>query len=88
MEILIEDAAIADVPNSVGRPRDAKVLDLSERTVCLGFMDTHVHLCVDGLNLARQTLQCAPAAALGNEPCHVPTLATLKGFPTTPGGIE
>jgi imidazolonepropionase-like amidohydrolase len=64
MEILIEEAAIAEVSNSVGRPADAKVVDLSDRTVCPGFIDTHVHLCVDGLNLARQTLQCSPAKAL------------------------
>ena len=63
-EILIEDDAIADVSSSVGRPSGAKVLDLSDRTVSPGFIDTHVHLCVDGLNLARQTLQCSPAKAL------------------------
>jgi imidazolonepropionase-like amidohydrolase len=28
------------------------------------FIDTHVHLCADGLNLARLTLQCSPAKAL------------------------
>src|SRR5689334_25161153 len=63
-ELLIEDDVIAEVSASVGRPSDAKVLDLSDRTVCPGFIDTHVHLCVDGLNLARQTLQCSPAKAL------------------------
>src|SRR5690348_64585 len=64
MEVLIEDGVIAEVSASVGRPNGAKVLDLSERTVSPGFIDTHVHLCVDGLNLARQTLQCSPAKAL------------------------
>lgn len=63
-EILIEDSTIAEVSSSVGRPGSAKVLDLSDRTVSPGFIDTHVHLCVDGLNLARQTLQCSPAKAL------------------------
>src|ERR1700739_4663829 len=63
-EILIEDAAIAEVSNSVGRPGDAKVVDLGDRTVSPGFIDTHVHLCVDGLNLARQTLQCSSAKVL------------------------
>ena len=47
-EILIEDDTIAEVSNSVGRPGGAKVLDLSDRTVSPGFIDTHVHLCVDG----------------------------------------
>jgi imidazolonepropionase-like amidohydrolase len=63
-EFLIEDGTIAEVSSSVGRPDGAKVLDLSDRTVSPGFIDTHVHLCVDGLNLARQTLQCSPAKAL------------------------
>jgi imidazolonepropionase-like amidohydrolase len=63
-EILIEDDTISEVSNSVGRPGGAKVLDLSDRTVSPGFIDSHVHLCVDGLNLARQTLQCSPAKAL------------------------
>src|ERR1700687_6000342 len=63
-EILREDDAIVEVSVSVGRPVGANVLDLSDRTVSPGFIDAHVHLCVDGLNLARQTLQCSPAKAL------------------------
>src|SRR3984893_5945467 len=63
-EILIEGATIVEGSNSVGRPGGAKVLDLSDRTVSPGFIDSHVHLCVDGLNLARQTLQCSPAKPL------------------------
>ena len=63
-EILIEGDTIVEVSGSVGRPGGANVLDLSDRTVSPGFIDTHVHLCVEGLNLARQTLQCSPAKAL------------------------
>lgn len=63
-EILIEGDAIVELSGSVGRPADAKIYDLSDRTVSPGFIDTHVHLCVDGLNLARQTLQCSSAKAL------------------------
>jgi imidazolonepropionase-like amidohydrolase len=63
-EVLIDDDLIAEVSGSVGRPNGAKVVDLSDRTVSPGFIDTHVHLCVDGLNLARQTLQCSPVKAL------------------------
>jgi imidazolonepropionase-like amidohydrolase len=58
-EILIEGDTIADLSGSVARPTGAKICDLSDRTVSPGFIDTHVHLCVDGLNLARQTLQCS-----------------------------
>ncbi len=64
LEVLIEGETIAEVSRSVGRPQGAKVIDLSERAVSPGFIDTHVHLCIDGLNLARQTLQCSPAKAL------------------------
>ena len=63
-EILIEGDTIAELSGSVARPTGAKIYDLSDRTVSPGFIDTHVHLCVDGLNLARQTLQCASAKAL------------------------
>ena len=63
-EILIEGDAIVELSGSVGRPAGAKIYDLSDRTVSPGFIDTHVHLCVDGLNLARQTLQCSSAKAL------------------------
>jgi imidazolonepropionase-like amidohydrolase len=41
-EILIEDGAIAEVSNSVGRPGGGKVVDLSDRTMSPGFIDTHV----------------------------------------------
>lgn len=63
-EILIEDDTIVALSDSVGRPPGAAVIDLSARTVSPGFIDTHVHLCVDGLDLARQTLQSTSAKAL------------------------
>ena len=64
MEILVEDGTIVEVSSSVGRPGGATVLDLGDRTVSPGFIDTHVHLCINGLDLARQSLQCSPAKAL------------------------
>ena len=48
-EILIEDGVIADIAQAVGRPASATVIDLGDRTVTPGFIDTHVHLCLDGL---------------------------------------
>ena len=63
-EILIEGNTIVEVSSSVGRPDGAQVIDLGNRTVTPGFIDAHVHLCVDGLALRQQTLQCAPAKAL------------------------
>jgi len=63
-EILIEDGIIADVAQTVGRPASAIVLDLGDRTVTPGFIDTHVHLCLDGLNLPQQILQCSATKAL------------------------
>jgi predicted amidohydrolase YtcJ len=59
-EILIEGGVIAQVAGSVSRPDRAQVINLSDRTVAPGFIDAHVHLCLDGLNLQQQTLQCAP----------------------------
>jgi imidazolonepropionase-like amidohydrolase len=64
VEILVEGELIADVSDAVGRPTGAAVIDLSDRTVTPGFIDTHVHLCVDGLNLAHQTLQSTAVKVL------------------------
>ena len=63
-EILIENGVIADIAQAVGRPTSATVIDLSDRTVMPGFIDTHVHLCLDGLNLQQQILQCSATKAL------------------------
>ena len=63
-EILVEDNRIATIQRSVERPPGARVIDLSERTVSPGLIDTHVHLTMDAANLALQTLQSAAAKAL------------------------
>ena len=63
-EILIENDVIADVGQAVGRPASATVIDLADRTVTPGFIDAHVHLCLDGLNLRQQILQCSATKAL------------------------
>ena len=63
-EILVQDNRIARIERSVKRPPGAQVIDLSERTVSPGFIDTHVHLTMDAANLAQQTLQSAAAKAL------------------------
>ena len=63
-EILVEGDRIARIERSVGRPPSARVIDLSERTVSPGFIDTHAHLTMDAANLALQTLQSSAAKAL------------------------
>jgi imidazolonepropionase-like amidohydrolase len=64
MEILVKDNRIAEISRSVRRPSVAHVIDLSERTVSPGFIDTHVHLTMDAADLALQTLQSSAAKAL------------------------
>ncbi len=63
-EILIEDGIITDIAHSVSHPATAKIVDLGDRTVMPGFIDTHVHLCLDGLNLRQQILECSATKAL------------------------
>jgi len=64
MEILVEKNRITRVARSVERPAGAEVIDLSDRTVSPGFIDTHVHLTMDASNLARQTLESSASKAL------------------------
>ena len=63
-EILIEGNRITKIERSVDDHPGARVIDLSERTVTPGFIDTHVHLTMDAPNLAQQTLQSSAAKAL------------------------
>jgi imidazolonepropionase-like amidohydrolase len=63
-EILVRDGRIAAMGKTVDRPDDAEVIDLSERTVSPGFIDTHVHLTMDASDLPRQTLQSSAQKAL------------------------
>ena len=64
MEILVKNNHITSVGKSVERPADAQIIDLSDRTVSPGFIDTHVHLTMDASNLARQTLESSASKAL------------------------
>ncbi len=63
-EILVEGDRITEIGPSVRRPSDAQTVDLSERTVSPGFIDTHVHLTMDAADLAQQTLKSSAAKAL------------------------
>ena len=64
MEILVKNNHITSVGKSVERPADAQIIDLSDRTVSPGFIDTHVHLTMDASHLARQTLESSASKAL------------------------
>lgn len=64
IEILVEGERIREIGTSVRRPPDAQTIDLSERTVSPGFIDTHVHLTMDATELPQQTLQSSAAKAL------------------------
>ena len=63
-EILVREGLISEIGDSVDRPDGAQMIDLSERTVSPGFIDTHVHLTMDASNLAQQTLESSAAKAL------------------------
>src|ERR1043166_9710197 len=63
-EILVEQNRIRKIERSVDRAPGARFIDLSERTVCPGFIDTHVHLTMDAGNLPLQTLESSAAKAL------------------------
>jgi imidazolonepropionase-like amidohydrolase len=79
-EILIENGVIADIAQAVSRSASATVIDLGDRTVMPGFIDTHVHLCLDGLNLRQQILQCSATKALGG--LHLAQQYMRYGFTT------
>src|ERR1051325_6029560 len=63
-EVLVEGNRITSVARTVNRPNGAQVIDLSDRTITPGFIDTHVHLTMDADNLAAQTLQSSASKAL------------------------
>jgi imidazolonepropionase-like amidohydrolase len=63
-EILVRDGRIAAIDRTVDRPDGPEVIDLSERTVCPGFIDTHVHLTMDASDLGSQTLASSASKAL------------------------
>jgi imidazolonepropionase-like amidohydrolase len=64
MEILVENDTIAEIASTVNRPLGVRIIELPGRTVSPGFIDTHVHLCLDGLHLREQILQCSANKAL------------------------
>ena len=63
-EILVEGNRIASIGRSVDRSSGVQVIDLSDRTVTPGFIDTHVHLTMDAANLVQQTLESSASKAL------------------------
>jgi cytosine/adenosine deaminase-related metal-dependent hydrolase len=63
-EILVRDGLISEVGDSVDRLDGGEVVDLSERTVSPGFIDSHVYLTMDASNLAQQTLESSATKAL------------------------
>ena len=63
-EILVEGNRIASIGRSVDRSPGVRVIDLSDRTVTPGFIDTHVHLTMDAANLVQQTLESSASKAL------------------------
>ena len=63
-EILIENGRISEIAPAVRRSSGAQVIDLRDRTVSPGFIDTPVHLTMDAGNLPMQTIESSAAKAL------------------------
>lgn len=63
-EILIEGARITSIGRCVTRSSGVQTIDLSDRTVSPGFIDTHVHLTMDAAHLVQQTLESSASKAL------------------------
>jgi len=63
-EIAVHDGVIAEIGRSVTRAAGAETIDLSDRTVSPGFIDTHVHLTMDASALARQSLDSSASKVL------------------------
>ena len=64
VEISVRDGVIVEIGRSVARPDRAELVDLTDRCVSPGFIDTHVHLTMDASRLAQQTLESPAAKAL------------------------
>ena len=77
-EIVVEGNRIASIGRSVNRHPGARVIDLSDRTVSPGFIDTHVHLTMDAANLAQQTLESSAAKVLKGLRCLASTCSTVS----------
>ncbi|MSS45173.1 amidohydrolase family protein [Cutibacterium sp. WCA-380-WT-3A] len=63
-EILIRDGRIADIGHQVKRSAGVDVIDLGDRVVAPGFIDSHVHLTMDAPTLAMQSLGSTATKAL------------------------
>ena len=64
-DVLIVDGTIADVGRGIGAPDDADVRDVSNRIVCPGLIDLHVHLREPGGEHKETIASGARAAAAG-----------------------
>jgi imidazolonepropionase-like amidohydrolase len=63
-EIAVRDGEITEIGSSVVRSDGDVVIDLADRTVSPGFIDTHVHLTMDASRLSAQTLSSTATKAL------------------------
>jgi imidazolonepropionase-like amidohydrolase len=79
-ELLIENDVIVELGPTMSYPASAAVIDSGDRTIMPGFIDTHVHLCLDGLHLKEQVRQCSTTKALHG--LHLAQQYMRRGFTT------
>lgn len=86
-EILVEGNRITSMGRSVKRPQGAQLIDLSDRTVSPGFIDTHEHLTMDAAHLVQQTLDSS-ASNYKNIHHQGGTMAQIKWHDNLDSGLD
>ncbi len=78
-DIVIKDGVIVEIGKTVTIPKEAKIVDLTNHTVCPGFIDSHVHMDADPANLLASGLTLSGTRHALKAVNHLKTLL-MHGF--------